>query len=388
MSVRKRTWKNQDGTQGEAWVATYTDQSGIRRLRTFERKKEAEDFVRAVGVDVRRGIHVPDSQSITVAEAGKLWLTSAAELEPTTVLQYRTHVDLHIVPLIGALKLSQLTVPAVRAFQGKLAASRSPAMVRKVLTSLGSLLAEAQEQGLVAQNVVRGLRSRRRGKAVEARRKGKLKAGLDIPTPDEIQRIIAAATAFPRWRPILLTAILTGMRASELRGLRWSDLYFSHREVHVRQRADRYHRIGAPKSAAGERTIPLTPMLANVLREWKLACPKGDLDLAFPNAAGGVQDYSNILKRGLWPVQIAAGVVTKAGKARYSGLHALRHFYASWCINRQADGGLELPLKVVSVRLGHASIQITADRYGHLFPSTDDGAEMVAAEKRLFLRTV
>jgi integrase len=54
---------------------------------------------------------------------------------------------------------------------------------------------------------------------------------------------------------------------------------------------------------------------------------------------------------------------------------------SSWCINRRVDGGLELPLKLVQARLGHASIQMTADRYGHLFPRGDDGAEMAAAEK-------
>ena len=59
---------------------------------------------------------------------------------------------------------------------------------------------------------------------------------------------------------------------------------------------------------------------------------------------------------------------------KYTGLHSLRHFYASWCINRRVDGGLELPLKVVQARLGHASIQMTADTYGHLFPRGDDGA--------------
>jgi integrase len=75
------------------------------------------------------------------------------------------------------------------------------------------------------------------------------------------------------------------------------------------------------------------------------------------------------------PVQVAAGVVTKAGKAKYTGMHALRHFYASWCINRREDGGLGLPLKVVQHRLGHPTIQMTADVYGHLFPSGDDGAE-------------
>ena len=71
------------------------------------------------------------------------------------------------------------------------------------------------------------------------------------------------------------------------------------------------------------------------------------------------------------------------GRAKYGGLHTLRHFCASWCINRRADGGLELPLKVVQTRLGHASIQMTADRYGHLFPSSDDGSELAAAEKAL-----
>jgi integrase len=50
-------------------------------------------------------------------------------------------------------------------------------------------------------------------------------------------------------------------------------------------------------------------------------------------------------------------------------------------INRRADGGLELPLKLVQARLGHASIQMTADRYGHLFPRGDDAAELAEAEK-------
>jgi integrase len=386
MSVRKRTWQNQDGTQGEAWVVNYTDQAGTRRLRTFDRRKEADAFAGAVSVDVRRGIHVPDSQSITVAEAARLWLEGATNLERTTLLQYRTHVDLHIVPLIGSTKLSQLTVPAVRAFEDRLRTDRSPAMVRKVRTSLGSILADAQERGLVAQNAVHSLRrKRRRGKETrsERRRIGKLEVGVDIPAPSEIRAIVAQLDKDTRYRPLLLTAIFTGLRASELRGLRWKDIDLKRGEINVRQRADRYHKIGPTKSDAGERTIPLVPMLVNVLRTWKLACPKGALDLVFPNKQGAVQDYSNILKRGLWPVQIAAGVVTRTGEAKYSGLHSLRHFYTSWCINRKADGGLELPLKLVSARLGHASIQLTADRYGHLFPSGDDGAELAAAERAL-----
>jgi integrase len=88
------------------------------------------------------------------------------------------------------------------------------------------------------------------------------------------------------------------------------------------------------------------------------------LDLVFPNRSGNIESLNNIVMRGLWPAQIAAGVTVEVSdkdgkqvvKAKYTGLHALRHFYASWCINRKADGGLELPAKVVQERLGHSSI--------------------------------
>jgi integrase len=377
MSVRKRTWRNGDGSQGEAWVVNYTDAGGKRRLKSFDRKRDAESFETAVGVNVRTGIHVPDSQSITIAEAGRLWLTSceAAGLERSTLDAYRQRVALHIVPLIGAVKLSQLSAPRVRAFEDALRRDRSPTMVHQVITALGAVLADAMDRGLVGQNVVR---ARPRRRHVD-KRQGKLKIGVDIPSPDEVRSIIAHLDG--RWRPLLLTAIFTGLRASELRGLRWHDVDLKVGELHVRQRADCFSAIGRLKSEAGERTVPLPPMLVNALREHRVAYPKGDHDLVFPNGAGNVENYSNIVKRGLIPTLLAAGIVSKDGKAKYTGLHPLRHFYASWCINRRADGGLELPLKVVQARLGHASIQMTADVYGHLFPRGDDAAEMAEAEK-------
>ena len=70
-------------------------------------------------------------------------------------------------------------------------------------------------------------------------------------------------------------------------------------------------------------------------------------------------------------------------QAKYTGMHALRHFYASWLINRVADGGLGLPPKLVQERLGHSSITMTYDTYGHLFPRGDDAAELDAAELAL-----
>jgi len=85
------------------------------------------------------------------------------------------------------------------------------------------------------------------------------------------------------WRPLIATAIFTGMRASELRGLLWSNGEFDAGLIRVRQRADRYNRLGMPKSKAGRREIPMAPLVANTLREWKLACPTTALDLVFPS---------------------------------------------------------------------------------------------------------
>ena len=80
---------------------------------------------------------------------------------------------------------------------------------------------------------------------------------------------------------------------------------------------------------------------------------------------------------------LAAGVVNQDGKAKYTGMHSFRHFFASWCINRQKGGGLELPMKMVQARLGHSTISMTGDRYGNLFPSTDDAEALAEAERQL-----
>jgi integrase len=382
MSVRKRIWTS-GGEEREAWIVDYTDGQGHRHIKTYDRKKDADTFHDTVRVNVRAGVHTSGKK--TVSEAGAEWLASCEGLERSTLESYRQHLSGHILPYLGTIRLSALTVPAVRNFMDKLRADgRSPAMVKRVIGDLGSLLADAQERGNVAQNVVRSLRAgRKRGKDrhAERRQRGKLKIGVDIPTPNEIKRIVGAVEG--RWRPLLLTAIFAGLRASELRGLRWADVDFRKAELHVRQRADRFNKIGKPKSEAGERTVPLPPIVVNTLREWKLACPAGKLDLVFPNGAGHIENHANIVQRGLAPAQIAAGVTAKDGSAKYSGLHALRHFYTSWCINRKADGGLELPPKLVQERLGHASIIMTMDRYGHLFPRGDDGSELAEAERLL-----
>lgn len=383
MSVRKRSWQSSSGELKTAWVVDYTDTAGKRRLKTFARKKDADAFAATAAVEVRQGVHVADSASLTVREAGALWIASGetAGLERSTLAQYRQHLDLHIGPFIGDMLLSKLSVPAVRAFEDQLReGDRSPAMVRKVRTSLGSLLADAMERGLVARNVVRE-RRRTRHKSVERRQKGRLKVGVDIPAPAEIRALVGALEG--RWRPLILTAIFAGLRASELRGLRWSDVNLGRREIRVHQRADRFNDIGRPKSEAGERVVPVPPIVINTLEEWRHICPVSHLGLVFPNGKGQIESLANIRNRGLVPAMKRAGIVDDTGGAKYAGMHALRHFYASWCINRQEDGGLGLPPKTVQERLGHASITMTMDVYGHLFPRGDDADELAAAEAAL-----
>lgn len=158
MSIRKRTWTNAKGEEKTAWVVDYTDTKGTRRLKTFRLKKEADVFATTASVEVREGVHVADSASATVKEAGELWIKRAEKngLERGTIVQYRQHLDLHINHFLGTTLLSRLTVPAIRSFEDDMMEQgRSTSMVRKVMVSLGSLLADAQERGLVIRNAAR-----------------------------------------------------------------------------------------------------------------------------------------------------------------------------------------------------------------------------------------
>lgn len=374
MSVRRRTWTNRSGKH-EAWIVDYFDAGGVRRNATFERKKTADDYETEVKKQVRDGTHTAPSVSPTVAEAAQSWLAfvEGENRERTTVKQYEEHVRLHILPRLGSAKLAHLTMPAIEAFRDDLLSDLSRPMAKKVLTSLKSILKDAMRRGKVAQNVARDVSIK-----IASRDKRKVKIGVDIPNIDEIRALLAASGAL---RPVLVVATFTGLRSSELRGLTWSDIDLKGARLHINQRADRFNTLGQPKSEAGERTVPIGPMVVNALREWRLACPKGSRDLVFANADGGVLPYQTLRWR-FDAVQVAAGLSASIGEPKY-GWHALRHFYASWCINRRVDGGLELPLKTVQDRLGHGSIKQTADTYGHLFRSLDDGAELAFAEQRL-----
>jgi integrase len=382
MSVRKREWITRKGECKQAWIVDYIDQNGKRHIETFQRKKDADAQEAKVRVDIGKGVHVAPSESPTVAAAAQQWLArvKAEGREPSTLQGYEQHLRAYIVPQLGRVKLAKLTALTVEGFRdqllqqveersgGKRPLSRATA--RKVLISLKSLLKSAKVAHVAADvRIAASNRDRR------------LEPGRDFPESGEIKRLLAAATT-ERQRALLLTAALTGLRASELRGLRWTDVDLKVGELHVRQRADRFLAIGAPKSKAGTRTVPLAPELVSALKAWKLACPLSAAGLVFPTGKGQIEHHVGLLRE-FAAVMRAAGVVERAsGKPKYA-LHAFRHFFASWCINPKDRGGRELPPKVVQHLLGHSSIVMTLDVYGHLFRDGGDRAELAEASAAL-----
>jgi integrase len=355
-----RITKRVDGEQKSAWVISYKV-NGKRRQETFQTKKAADLRAASVTTEKERGTFTVPDRKITVRTAGEKWVKycEGEGLERSTITTYRAYLRDHILPKIGDVKLGALTRDMVEDFRDSLVGpdsqiSRNTA--QKIMVALYGVLKRAR----LPVNPAAG---------VTVKIAGRNETDLEIPTPEDVSRLIAAAEG--RARPYLMMAAFCGLRASEIRGLRWSDVDLAKCLLTVAQRADRFNAIGVPKSKRSKRTLPFGPMVQNALKEWRLACPKSDLDLVFPNRLGHVQSHGNDFLRMLRPTQEAAGLSTKFG------LHSLRHFYASWCASRG------ISLLVTSRRLGHSSIAITADRYSHLFKDADDSAEIAAAERAL-----
>ncbi|HWE74805.1 MAG TPA: site-specific integrase, partial [Stellaceae bacterium] len=270
-SVRKRTWVSGGETRTK-WIIDYFDQDRKRHIETFATKREAEAYKTDVLHEVNEGTHTAPHSSITVGEAGDLWLeaTKLNGRERSTIKQYELNLRHHIKPLIGNVKLSALTTPRVQAFATDLIQRKcadgseqtlSRAMARKVLGSLKSIIKHAQVIGKVAKNAAAPV-------SIKVPKRGtvKIRAGRDFPTKQEINAMLSKVSG--HWRPLFLTAVFTGMRSSELRGLKWDDIDLSAKVIHVRQRADAWNALGAPKTEAGERDIPLAPMVVAALKEW------------------------------------------------------------------------------------------------------------------------
>lgn len=252
----------------------------------------------------------------------------------------------------------------MRDFLDNMLRDSTRAMAKKCLTSLRSIISAAQERGLVEHNVARD---------VKLRRSERHDPDRVFPTKDEIKALLSKAPL--KHQPLIMTALFTGMRMSELRGLTWDAVDFERSVITVRKPADRYCDVGNTKSKSGRREIPMGPQMTKVLKAWKVTCPKGELDLVFPNGVGNVEAYSNIDNRIFKPLVLSCGIVDGEGAPKFL-LHAMRHAAASLFIEQG------WPPKKIQTMLGHSSITMTYDVYGHLFHHPTKDVDLMGEMER------
>ena len=169
------------------------------------------------------------------------------------------------------------------------------------------------------------------------------------------------------------------------RATRWRDVDLEKGQLHVSRRVDAYREEGAPKSAAGVRPVPISRQLTAMLKAWKLKSKfKSPEDPVFPNDEGNHINHDNLVKRSFGPLFDRLEVAHRADPARSPppprrfSWHALRHFaISSWIEAGCAP-------KTVQTFAGHASLQVTMDRYGHLFPHEDHKRAMDQIATGLF----
>jgi integrase len=339
--------------KGSRWVLDYRDQQGRRHWETTQgNRKEAERLLAERVREIGRGTYRAPAEQILFEDLGSAYLKhSQANVRPNTFRDYWCLFTRHLSPYFQTWKARDIRRADVERFRAHLLdRGVGPRTVNKTLTLLGALFKYAIRHEWLETNPAEGTKlrgsSRRSHDLVEA----------NIFAPPEIQALLGAAEG--HWRIIILTAVLTGLREGELLGLAWGDIDWQTRQIHVRQQytAGRFSEL---KTKASRRRVDLPAELVAELRRWRLQCPPGAHDLVFPTGTGNPENHGNLLRRGFYPAIRRAGL----RKIRF---HDLRHTYASLLI---ANG--EHPKRIQAL-MGHSSINVTMDVYGHLMPGGGD----------------
>lgn len=371
-SIRKRTWKSNVGEVKIAWIVDWFDKRGERKRKQFRNKKIADQFRIQVEGRLSDGTYRPNADKLTVGDIAKIFIEYCEgrnkrdeRMTRKMLAVYRGHVNNYILHPdigLGMTNLSQLTARSIGDFRdGVRDIGVSVPTARKILSTVHAILEYAITQDFLAVNVAHGIKvigPRNEGsKKIKPPSKANMKAILEIADDDLRFMVLFAAT--------------TGLRAGEQWALRWRDVDDITGMLNVERRVDAYGEEGPPKSDAGVRGVPLSEMMLVSLKEWRLKSKfsNGD-DFIFPNTKGHHTCHDNLIKRRYKPNLIAAGVFD-------INWHSLRHFAVSTWI----EAGLAP--KTVQTFAGHSSLQVTMDRYGHLFPSDDHKAAMDAIAGKL-----
>ncbi|TCU68238.1 site-specific recombinase XerC [Bradyrhizobium sp. R2.2-H] len=402
-SIRKRTWKPAGWKEGdklrEAWAVDYTDQNGDRQRKQFRTKGKADAFRIEVEGQIRAGTFRPDADKVTVKEGAEQYLDHVKGRSERGERFSRRHLAMvegrvwnYICPDparrqgvrkstpftegVAGVKFAHLTPPVVDDFRDRLrSAGVSVPMTRKILGTLHAICEFAVRKNIVAVNAARGVR------VIGKRGEGSKK--VTPPSKEAVRQVIAAADQ--DFAVEIIFAAASGLRAGEQHALRWKHIDFDRSEVSVETRVDAYNEEDLPKSEAGLRTVPIGADVLHHLRKWKMRSKwsKAD-DLVFPNKSGNYVRHGHMLKDRFYPLFDKLAALHKSDPSRHPPApkrfkwHALRHFAVSCWI----EAGLQP--KTVQTFVGHATLQMTMDTYGHMFPSDDHAKAMDAIAKGLF----
>ena len=270
------------------------------------------------------------------------WLSDYAEinLKPSTFARYRDIVERLLVPAWGGLNLAHLTAGHIH----KYIAERMKAVSAKTVSNEVGLIKEIFKHGCQMEYV-------KNDPSEHVKRPRTERARIEILSSPEIERLLAKSSR--RYRLAFLTCVLTGLRAGELWALRWSDIDWNALQINVSQSLWR-GQIQTPKSRSSFRKVDIPEQLAQELKKWRLISPQNKLDLVFCTRNGTPVCHDNVVKRFFGPALKRAGL-------RHVSFHSLRHTNASMRIAAGQN------IKYIQTQLGHSSIKVTLDVYGHLF---------------------
>lgn len=342
------------------WQVRYWDPNGRQRSETFERKTDATRFAATIETDVVRGDWLdPQLGRVTFGKWADDWLGQLTHLKPKTKLDYQSSLRSHVVPYLGKAKIADLDRVMLRRWIADLDKDgASPATISRAVHVGRSILDLAVDAGALKANPAIGLKTPR-----------VLKSDKHFLTPDQVEDL-AEAIGRPGDQ-LVRFATYTGLRAGELGALRRGRLDLGRGVVEVAESladvAGTLH-FGSTKTYA-RRHVPLPDFLVAEMVEFLAGRSDDPDELVFRSPLGGPLRHGNFYRRFYRPA------VTAAGLPETVRFHDLRHTYAAFCIASTAD-----PYAVMK-RMGHSTITVTYDTYGHLFPARD--AEITTALEAL-----
>jgi integrase len=345
--------------------ARYRDPNGRSRSKTFDRKTDAQAFLDASSTDMRRGEWIdPRLRQITFDDWADRWWATTGRLRPSTRRGYWLKLELHVRPYFTGLRILDVDYLEVETFITALTdKGLSPKSTRECLTVLSLIF-----RGAVRANVRRD--NPAKGHSIDVRRK--VIGTGDVLDMHQVRRLIEATPA--RWRAAMWVLALCGLRPSELCGLRVGDVDFARRTLHVASTLQPVGKFdgrrrgfveGPPKTAAGNRIIPLPDWLCDELAAM-LAKRRGDSTSIDRNAPLFVTFYGNPVNRDDFRQRIVRPALRRAGLPDTIRTYDLRHSHASLLIDVGAN-----PLAVAQ-RMGHTDPAMTLRIYGHLFEGVQE----------------